>query len=162
MRHLNRAGQRGLTLIELMVGLAIGAFLMLTAAPYFADFATNSRLREAGNLLYGEALIAQSEGVKRNATVRLSTSGTTLQVIDRSDITTPVVLRTRVLPVNVTTETATVDFGSEGRPVPFGTSASINLAISGATCTSDIRCPGLRVDAGGAIRLCGNQLSSGC
>jgi type IV fimbrial biogenesis protein FimT len=59
MRHLTR--QRGLTLIELMVGLAIGTFLMLTAAPYFSEFTNNSRLREGGNLVYSEALMAQSE-----------------------------------------------------------------------------------------------------
>jgi type IV fimbrial biogenesis protein FimT len=158
MRHLK---QRGLTLIELMVGLAIAAFLMLTAAPYFSEFTTNSRLHEGGNLLYTEALLAQSEAVKRNNTVRLSTNGATLQVIDRSVPSSPVVLRTRTLVGGATLPVATVDFGSEGRPVPFGTSASINLSMNNQTCSGDVRCPGLRIDAGGAVRLCNNQLS-GC
>ena len=83
MRQLNTA--RGLTLIELMVGLTIAAFLLMAAAPFFGDYIRNSRLREAGNALLGEALFAQSEAIKRNTTVRLSTSGATLQVIDRSD-----------------------------------------------------------------------------
>jgi type IV fimbrial biogenesis protein FimT len=160
MRHLT--GQRGLTLIELMVGLAIGTFLMLSAAPYFSEYSINSRLREGGNLVYSEALLAQSEAIKRNAVVRLSTDGTSVQVIDRSVPATPVVLRTRALSGGVTAATGTVDFGSEGRPVPFGTAVSINLATSAGSCSSDMRCPGLRVDAGGAIRLCGNQLSSDC
>ena len=160
MRHLSC--QRGLTLVELMVGLAIGAFLMLTAAPYFSEYTTNSRLREGGNLVFGEALMAQSEAIKRNATVRLATDGTSVQVIDRSVPSTPVVLRTRTLSGGVTAATGTVDFGSEGRPVPFGSSVSINLATSAGTCSGDMRCPGLRVDAGGAVRLCGNQLPSDC
>jgi len=160
MRHLTKH-QRGLTLIELMVGLTIGAFLMLSAAPYFADYTTNSRLRENGNLLYGEALMAQSEAVKRNTTVRLETSGSTVKVIDRSVPATPVTLRERAFSGNVSASTATIDFGSEGRPVPFGTAGSVDLAMSGVTCSGDYRCPGLRVDAGGAVRLCGNQLS-GC
>ena len=160
MRHLSC--QRGLTLVELMVGLAIGAFLMLTAAPYFSEYTTNSRLREGGNLVFGEALMAQSEAIKRNATVRLATDGTSVQVIDRSVPATPVVLRTRTLSGGVTAATGTVDFGSEGRPVPFGSSVSINLATSAGTCSGDMRCPGLRVDAGGAVRLCGNQLLSDC
>ena len=156
MRHLSAA--RGLTLIELMVGLTIGAFLLMAAAPFFGDYIRNSRLREAGNALLGEALFAQSEAIKRNTTVRLSTNGVTLQVIDRSDPLVDVVLRERTLAGNVTAPVATLDYGTEGRPVPFGTAGSINLSMTGEVCSDDTRCPGLRVDAGGATRLCGNHL----
>ncbi len=156
MRHMRPA--RGLTLIELMVGLTIGAFLLMAAAPFFGDYIRNSRLREAGNALLGEALFAQSEAIKRNTTVRLSTSGAALQVIDRSDPLADVILRERTLAGNVTAPVATLDFGTEGRPVPFGTAGSINLSMTGEVCSDDTRCPGLRVDAGGATRLCGNHL----
>ncbi len=158
MRHLNH---RGLTLIELMVGLAIGAFLMMTAAPYFTDYITNSRLREAGNLLFAETLAAQSEAVKRNTEVRIETSGNTITLTDRTVPTAPVTLRTRQAVGNASYSSATLNFGSEGRPVPFGTSGSVNVSMTGVTCSSDNRCPGLRVDAGGAVRLCKDQLS-GC
>jgi type IV fimbrial biogenesis protein FimT len=153
MRQLNTT--RGLTLIELMVGLTIAGFLLMAAAPFFGDYIRNSRLREAGNVLLGEALFAQSEAIKRNGTVRLSTSGATLQVIDLSAPNPP--LRERTLAGNVTAPVATLDFGTEGRPVPFGTSGSINLSMTGELCSDDTRCPGLRVDAGGATRLCGNH-----
>jgi type IV fimbrial biogenesis protein FimT len=155
MRHLNAT--RGLTLIELMVGLTIAAFLLMAAAPFFGDYIRNSRLREAGNVLLGEALFAQSEAIKRNTTVRLSTGGATLQVIDRSTVGVDVVLRERTLAGSVTAPVATLDFGTEGRPVPFGTSGTINLSMTGELCSDDTRCPGLRVDAGGATRLCGNH-----
>lgn len=160
MRLLKRHGQRGLTLIELMVGLAIGTFLMLTAAPYFSDYMANSRLREAGNLLYTEALIAQSEAVKRNTRVRLEVSGQTILVIDRTNTASPQTLRTRTFNGTVSAPDTTIDFGSEGRPIDFA-AGSVNLSMSGITCSSDYRCPGLRVDGGGAVRLCGNHLS-GC
>jgi len=156
MRHLSRA--RGLTLIELMVGLTISAFLLMAAAPFFGDYIRNSRLREAGNALLSEALFAQSEAIKRNGTVRLSTSGATLQVIDLSAPLPP--LRERTLPGSVTAPVATLDYGTEGRPVPFGTAGSINLSMTGEVCSDDTRCPGLRVDAGGATRLCGNHLNA--
>jgi len=158
MRHLSPA--RGLTLIELMVGLTISAFLLMAAAPFFGDYIRNSRLREAGNALLGEALFAQSEAIKRNTTVRLSTSGATLQVIDRSTAGVDVILRERTLSGNVTAPVATLDYGTEGRPVPFGTAGSINLSMTGEICSDDTRCPGLRVDAGGATRLCGNHLNA--
>jgi type IV fimbrial biogenesis protein FimT len=44
--------------------------------------------------------------------------------------------------------------------VPFGTAGSINLSMTGEICSDDTRCPGLRVDAGGATRLCGNHLQN--
>jgi type IV fimbrial biogenesis protein FimT len=135
---------------------------MMTAAPYFSDYVTNSRLREAGNLLFAEALGAQSEAVKRNTVVRVATSGGTITMTDRSDPSSPVVLRTRQAVGSASYATASVDFGSEGRPVPFGSSASINVAMTGVTCSNDQRCPGLRVDAGGAVRLCTNIQQSDC
>ena len=150
--------QRGLTLVEMMVGLAIATFLVLSAAPYFADYAVNSRLRESGNLLYGEALMAQSEALKRNAIVRLSTNGNTVQVIDRSVPATPVVLRERNFAEGIGATTTTLDFSSQG--LRLGDNGSINLSMSGHACSSDLRCPGLRVDAGGAIRLCGDTTVS--
>ena len=159
MRHLTAS--RGLTLIELMVGLTIAAFLAMAAAPFFGDYLRNSRLREAGNALLSEALFAQSEAIKRNSTVRLSTDGATLQVIERIPVPgADTVIRERSLPESIAAPAATVDFGTEGRPVPFGATGSINLSMSGITCSDDARCPGLRVDAGGATRLCGNYLQN--
>lgn len=148
-----------MTLIELMIALAISALLAMAAAPFMGDYITNSRLREAGNLLLSETLMAQSEAVKRNTRVRVSTSGSSVQVLDMTVPTSPVTLRERPLPPSVTLPTATLDFGSEGRPTPFGTSASIDLSSSTVLCSSDLRCPGLRVDAGGAVRLCGDKLA---
>jgi len=157
VRHLKR--QHGLTIIELLIALTISALLATAAAPFMGDYITNSRLREAGNLLLGEALMAQSEAVKRNTRVRVSTSGNTVQVLDMAVPATPVVLRERTLPPIATLPTSTFDFGSEGRTTPFGTAASIDLSSSTVVCSADLRCPGLRVDAGGAVRLCANKLS---
>lgn len=155
MRRLRST--RGMTLVELMVGIAVMAILATAAAPYLGDYVINSRLREAGNLLFTETLIAQSEAVKRNTTVRVTTSGATVQVLDMTVPATPVVLRTRTLTQSVLAPDATFDFGPEGRPAPFGTSVALNLSMTGITCSSDQRCPGLRVDAGGAMRLCANH-----
>ena len=157
----SRPAPRGLTLVELMVGLAIGGLLMMSAAPYFSDYVANSKLREGGNLLFAETLAAQSEAVKRNTVVRLTTNGGTITLTDRTDANNPVTLRTRTAANGLEYATATLDFGSEGRPVPFGSSGSVDVSSANVTCSSDYRCPGLRVDAGGAVRLCSNHLS-GC
>lgn len=169
MRHLRAPlhGQAGLTLIEVMVGLGIAAALAVTAAPHFSEYTTNSRLRSSGNLLMSEALMAQSEAIKRNRTVRLVVGGGTVQVLDMTVPGSPAVLRERSLAPGVTAATttstagiSTLDFGSEGRPMSFGTSVSIDLSMSGAACSGDLRCPGLRVDAGGAVKLCGDRTLS--
>lgn len=155
------AKARGMTLVELMVGLAVMALLASMAAPYMGDFVANSRLREAGHLLLAETLMAQSEAVKRNTTVRVSTTASEVQVIDVTVAATPVVLRTRALAGGAQLPATTFDFGPEGRPSPFGTAVSINLIPITGACSTLLRCPGLRVDAGGATRLCASYLD-GC
>ena len=162
MRQLNarlpRPG-RGLSLIELMVAFTIMGLLTMAAAPMFSDYGINSRLRESGNLLLAESLFAQSEAIKRNNTVRLSTTAGTMTVSDLSDPANPVVLRTHTMSPGVTAANAEVNFGSQGATVDF-TPGSINLSHAVGACSSEHRCPGLRVDGGGGIRLCGNQLVS--
>jgi type IV fimbrial biogenesis protein FimT len=115
-----RSLTRGLTLIEVMVALAISAFLLTAASPYLGDYATNS---------------TDTRGPE------------------------PKVLRTRALGSAYVAEPATVEFGSNGMPSPFGTATEIDLGQPGATCSAALRCPGLRIDGGGAIHLCANKLS---
>ncbi|MDH5339110.1 MAG: prepilin-type N-terminal cleavage/methylation domain-containing protein [Rubrivivax sp.] len=148
--------ERGMTLVELMVGLAIAAILVMAAAPTFSDYIANSRLREAGNLLYSQSLLAQSEAIKRNTVVRLAASGSSLQIIDRTDPDAPVVLFTRTLTDGASAGVVSVDFTGEGRTVNFA-EASIDISSSNFTCSTEIRCPGLRVDGGGGIRLCNDH-----
>ncbi len=154
MRHLKR--QRGLTLIELLVAMVIGGVLMVAAAPSFQEYRLNSSLRENGNALYSQTLLAQSEAIKRNATVRVAIDDGVIQVQDISDPDAPVLIRELAFTGGVSTGDASIDFGGEGRPLDFN-AASVDLSKSGQACSTEVRCPGLRVDAGGAIRLCGDQ-----
>ena len=111
MRHLS--AQRGVTLIELLVALAIFSTMLLASGTFFGDFITNSRLRESGNALLSEMLIAQSEAVKRNSLVSLVVAGNTLRVIDVNNANT--VLRTVTLPGGVIAN-ANVSVGGAPRP----------------------------------------------
>ena len=149
--------RRGLSLIELMVAFTIVGLLTLAAAPYFSEYGINARLRESGNTLFGEALFAQSEAIKRNNEVRLVTVAGVITVSDMRDPANPVVLRTRSMGIGVGAENRLVTFSSQGSTALL-TAASINLSHVLIACSADHRCPGLRVDAGGAIRLCGNHL----
>jgi type IV fimbrial biogenesis protein FimT len=172
MRHLmhdgRRTARRGLSLVEMMVAITIAALLLAAGAPQFADYLNNSRLREGGTTLQTEALFAQSEAIKRNRIVRLTTDGSTVQVLEAQNTAATTLLRERTLAGGVTAATATVDFTPRGYPVNRAVvppvefvAATVDLALPGVTCSAEQRCPRLLIDAGGGIRLCGNKLS-GC
>lgn len=160
MRYLSTA-RRGLTLIELMATLAITVVLFGMAAPYLGDYMVNTRLREAGNALLAETLYAQGEALKRNVGTRLTIDGGDIQVRDMSAGGDGVQLRRRLLGDGLTARAAAqIDFSSRGMPMREGvpTDVAIDIDKSGVTCSAEQRCPGLRVDGGGGVRLCANRL----
>jgi type II secretory pathway pseudopilin PulG len=167
MRYLNntfarrgsRVAQRGLTLVEMAVAFCIVAFLMSVASPYFRDFLANAALRGAGQQVLVETLYAQGEAIKRDGAVRLSITGGTLSVIDRSGAGAGTVIRSLTLADTLSAGTIDVDFGSRGAPTPFGTAAAIDIEKSGIACSDEFRCPRVIIDGGGGVRLCANRLS---
>lgn len=66
--------QRGFSLIELMVAVAVLAVLLGIAIPSFEAFSLSSKLRSHGTSLAASALLARSEAIKRNLAVRLCVS----------------------------------------------------------------------------------------
>lgn len=164
MRQLKRPGlgrlRHGLTLIELVVTMAIGGILMSMAAPALSDFWLNHQLRAAGDMLLGEALHARTEAIKRNAPTRLVINGADLSVRDMSNGAAGVLIRQRRLADGMSAAgSGQVDFDSRGILLPLGTEAAADIAKSGVTCSSEHRCPGLRVDGGGNMRLCADKLA---
>lgn len=82
------ARQRGVSLIEMMIGITIAALLMMIGLPSMVTWLNNSQIRTAGETLLAGLTLARVEAVKRNTIVRfqlvsdltsgcaLSTSGT--------------------------------------------------------------------------------------
>lgn len=142
-----------------MIALAITAILALAAAPFFGDYIANSRLRESGNALFAQTLLAQTEALKRNNTVRVQVVGSDVNLLDMAGGGAGTVIRQLSLTAPVVAEADTsFDFGSNGRPLAGD--VAVNLKATGSTCSADRRCPGLRVDAGGAVRLCGDYTNA--
>jgi type IV fimbrial biogenesis protein FimT len=159
---------RGFTLIELLVTIAIAAIMMSLGAPMLSDYITNARLRGAGDTMFAEALFTQSEAIKRNGPVQMAVNGNNIQVRDMTPAGLAAdpagrLLRDINFPEGVAADVATtVAFTGEGRTTPFGTAFTVDLSRAGITCSAEHRCPSLRVDAGGAVRLCGDRTNSSC
>lgn len=73
---LKRNTSRGMTLIELMVGLTIMAFLLLSGAPSLTEWVRNSQIRSAAESIMTGLHHARTEAVKRNSSARFQLTST--------------------------------------------------------------------------------------
>jgi type IV fimbrial biogenesis protein FimT len=66
---LTAARPRGFTLIELMIGLALFALVMMLAMPTFTTMLQNARLRGVAESVQAGVQMARAEALRRNQTV---------------------------------------------------------------------------------------------
>lgn len=71
-RMLRHKQQRGISLLELMIGLGIVSILAFTALPSFGTWIRNSQIRTAAESIQNGLQVARNEAVKRNADIRFS------------------------------------------------------------------------------------------
>jgi type IV fimbrial biogenesis protein FimT len=64
-----RHSERGVTLIELMIGLALLAFILMMGVPAFGNYLQNQKLRDAASTALGEAHFARAEAIRLNSNV---------------------------------------------------------------------------------------------
>lgn len=71
-----RAAQRGVTLVELIVVMAIVAMLALMSAPTFTGWIINARIRTTAEAVQSGLQLAKAEAVTRNTRVRFQLTST--------------------------------------------------------------------------------------
>jgi type IV fimbrial biogenesis protein FimT len=69
-RVVLKAGMRGFSLIELMIGLALLGILLSMAAPSFGLFLQNTQIKNAAETTLSGITLARAEAVRRNTSVR--------------------------------------------------------------------------------------------
>jgi type IV fimbrial biogenesis protein FimT len=67
--------QRGFTLVELMVTVAVLIILITAGVPSFTDLVQNQRVKTAVSDLHSTLVFARSEAIKRNAEVTVNRNG---------------------------------------------------------------------------------------
>lgn len=66
--------QRGLTLVELMVTIAVAVILIAVALPDFSTFLVNTRIRSAAGRLQQDLQWARAEAIKENQNIAVTIS----------------------------------------------------------------------------------------
>ena len=72
--HTHTPSNRGFTLIEMMVTIAVMAMLLMIAVPSFRNASLSSQLRSAANDFIASSNLARSEAIKRGSAVTLCVS----------------------------------------------------------------------------------------
>lgn len=172
------AGERGVTLIEMLIALAVLGILMSVAYPSYLAWLQNTQIRNAAESLQNALQLARTEAVRRNGFTQFvldanaaqpgKTTWTTTLLSDNSVIQSQ--SGTKGYP-NVTTTASpggatTVTFNAFGRVVPNGdNSASITqLDIdvpASVLSAADSRNLRVTVSAGGQVRMCDPNVAAG-
>jgi type IV fimbrial biogenesis protein FimT len=111
---------QGFTLLELMVVLSILGIMLAVGIPGFRDFISNQRAKSASYELITSLMMARSEAVKRNATVKVEpvtantwTSGWNVTVVSSS---ATLQNQDTLNGLTITGSAASITFSGAGRP----------------------------------------------
>ncbi len=162
-----RRGQRGLTLIELMVTISLLALLLGLAAPSFREWTRNNQVRTVTDALQNGARLAQAEAVRRNRQVVFFLTNDATCDTDTAPADDGAFWAIRTVPIVTGDPVEVVQcgqcFNSAGRQV-----ANATPGVGTATCTLDAtgrstynvsatgaaRALRVLVSLGGQVRLC--------
>jgi type IV fimbrial biogenesis protein FimT len=168
-----KIGQTGLTLIELLVGMAILGILMSLAVPSFQSWMRNSQIRNAAESVTSGMQRARAEAVARNADVAFVLgAGSSWTIVQLQPAPLPPALIESRSSSEGSKEVAlaavaadntpatTITFNSLGRVVA-NTDGSGSLAVIDFTAPHGDRNLRVTIGAGGNARMCDPNITSG-
>ena len=181
--------QKGVTLIELMIGLVVSAILLGIAVPNFSVFIQNTRIRNAAESIQDGLMLARSEAARRNTHVQFVLGSGSSWTIGCETVTDdcPASIQSRSaaegsadstvtiseIEADGTTNTSpafddTLGFDGLGRlaagTLPAGSNAVFDVMnpsgeSSCAVSGGELRCLRVIVSSGGQVRMCDPKLS---
>lgn len=161
--------QRGVTLIELAVGLAIVGILVMVALPNFSVWIQNGQIRTAAEAINNGLQLARSEAVRRNLNIEFvlgAGAGWTVQIAATNEA-----IQTRATGEGGTSSTVTVSPGG-ATTVTFNGLGRAVANGDGSNTISEIKVDSTSIPAadsremcimvsGGAVKLCDPQVAAG-
>jgi type IV fimbrial biogenesis protein FimT len=77
-----RRGERGFTMVELLITIAVAAVLIVIAVPSFRNITLSNKLTTAANDVISAINVARMEAVKRNANTQLCSNSASVNTAD--------------------------------------------------------------------------------
>jgi len=169
---------RGVSLIEIMIGLVIVALLFAFGLPSFATFMQNTHVRSAAEAMQNGLSLAKAEAVRRNTYVQFvlgtgsswtvrctnvvadSDSDGVAECPDNIQARSPSEGSSNAAVSTTPTTATTVEFNGYGRTTAASVFDITNPTAG--TCVADggrVRCLRVTVSAAGQIRMCDPALT---
>lgn len=142
-------GNRGFTLVELLIAVALLAILAGIALPFYQDIIAEQRNRSAANDLHSALVLARSEAVKRNSQITLGPLGTWTAGwrIASPVVGEPDLLNHSVVPgITITTAAASITFTASGRA-----NAAVQFELASEINANAVRCLSLGFDGRASV-----------
>lgn len=164
---LNPSSQRGATLVELLIGIAIVGLLMAVGLPSYTAWIQNTKIRTAAESVLNGLQLARAEAVRRNANVQLVFGAASSWTISASATAEPIQARgSGEGSSNVTAEifpagATAVTFSPLGRVAPNAAvlpplsitrvDLTVPTTLLAASAARELR---IVIGAGGNVRMC--------
>lgn len=166
---ISKSRSLGLSLVELMIGVAIMGLLLSFAVPNLRSWILNAQIRNAAESILNGMQQARAEALARNTPVAFvlrpvagkdSTSwdvfvvGDPVAIASRLSSEGSDSVNRRVVPAGATT----VIFGNDGMAIAGGiTSVALDSTILPAAASNDLM---VQVGLGGSVKMCDPNVSS--
>lgn len=173
---LTPSPQRGLSLIELMIGIVLVAILLTSGMPSFSAWLQNRQIRTAAEAILNGLQLARAEAVRRNHNVEFVLGDASAWRVGCTPVdgtNCPASIQERVAgegtgnaTLTLSDTTGSLTFTPLGRvttaTLAAGKTAIFAIGSSRGTCVADggsLRCLQVRLSPGGQIRMCDPHLS---
>jgi type IV fimbrial biogenesis protein FimT len=143
------AFQRGFTIIEIMVVIAIMGVMLTIAAPSFVTFTSSQKVKTASFDLYAAMMFARSEAIKRKVNVTVAAAGGDWKngwTVVANGVATPLRIQDPLSGVTFSNTTTSVIYRLDGR---LTSGAALGVLIQPAIADSSIKNRCIRIDLTG-------------